>query len=520
MARRNRNGGAQYLDTNVDQSYAGLKRDRLTAGFEDEGDVRFEALSRVEQLLFGLTLPSESPQVIRYNGATSGNPTSAKILMQDQKLDWQNVTVAGSLPADEQMVFLFRNALRSFIYYDPNPTGQQFDYIVHNVDGTTTHNPSNMVGGDYFMPVFSYATPTATSFYQPHGDYFFPGRAEARLGFWCDNSSGDQNAYSALGVEFVNDPLANGAEIQWYNWNGYCWQNADQVATVAGTKIYYTAGPQSGGAYMSFDIKINNIAAVPFTIHIKSGTSPQATGVWCHRSIPNMSELLPIINGVRVNAASVLWTNFSSELAASGKLVSVSVPACLPWSQIAVSQSSLTKLQGYESRQAKTGGYSFLRPDGPADFSFTDDIRPCAFKNSVQTFAAYPLQERSSYVVLSLSVANVDARDTSLQVTHAIEYLTDSKIQEVTFSPYTDSEWTEAIQSCRAIPQHYENKIHFGRIFRKIARIGKKVFNFAKGLAPVLNMIPNPIAQGIGRGIGIADALGAGKLLDLAAGSN
>lgn len=498
---------AKYLDPTVDDSYAAFKSARKRPFDGGEGP-----LTEVEQILFALTLPSEAP-AFRYNGQTTGNPTSAKTLMQDQKLNWQNVTVDGSIPAAEQMVFLFRNPLRAFVYYDANPTGQLFDYIVHNWDGTTTHNPSNMVGGGYFQPVLSYATPTPASTYYPHGDYLFPCEANGRLGFWVDQSAAA--TYASLGVSFAADPGLAGASIQWYNWNGLQWENADQQDTVAGTLDYYNVTPFVGGAYMSLDIKINSAAACPFTIHIKSNAG--ATGVWCHRSIPNISELLPIINGVRVNAASILWTNFSSELQASGKLVSVSVPACLPWTNIAVSQSGLTRLQGYESRQAKTGGYSFLRPDGPDDFKFNNDIRPSTRKGSVLNYAAFPVQERSSYVALALSVANVDARDTSIQITHAIEYLTDSKIQEVAFSEWSDEAWAEAIQKCRTIPQHHENRIHFKSIFRKIARVARGAFRFASRIAPVLSMIPNPITMGIGRGIQMANQFGAGQLLDAAA---
>jgi hypothetical protein len=508
---------AQFLEANAARTYAGLKRNRLTSGFEDAIDTRFDELNSVEQILFGLTLPSEmGGGVLRYNGTTSGLPTSAKTLVQDVKLNWQNVTVNGVLPAEEQMVFLFRNVLRAFVYYDANPGALNFDYIVTNWDGGTAYNAIGVVGGGYTPPSFNFAVPTALSLYQPHGDHFFPCYEQGRLGFWVDNTSagGGTNAYASLGITFAADPGAAGANITWYLWDGVNWAAAVSEDTAAGTLVYYPSVGPVGGAYVSFEIKVNTAAAALYSVHIKSFNGP---GVFCHRSIPNISELLPIINGVRVNAASVLWTNFSAELQASGKLVSVGVASALPWSNLVVSQSNLTKLQGYESRQAKTGGYSFLKPDGPVDFTFTADIRTVPFRGAITTVASFPINERSSYVVLALSVANIDARDTSIQICHAIEYLTNSKIQEVSYSPFTENDWTDAIQRCRRVPQHYENKIHFGKIFRKIARIGKTVFNVAKTVAPLLSMIPNPIAQGIGRGIGIADQMGAGRLLDMAA---
>lgn len=486
---------AKYLTDEVDNVSSLRKRVR-TETSEDE----------VNKILFALTLPSEA-DVIRYTGNTSGNPTSAKTLMQDVKLNWQTVTIDGNIPAAEQMVFLFRNPLRSFIFYDANPSGQTFDYILHNtIDGSTSFaNPDGVTGG-YYKPNFGVGTPNA-SLYQPHGDYIFPGFAQERFGYWCDND-GKGNT-TALGVVFDADPGAGGADIMWYLWDGAQWSMSMARSTTAGVVNYFNAGPPPGGCYMTIDIKLNTNAANAFKIHLKSAIG--AGGIWCHRSIPNISELLPIINGVRVNAVSLLWTNFSSELQASGKLVSVGVAPCLPWSNIAISQSNLTKLQGYESRPAKTGYYGFLKPDGPGDFMMFNDIRTMAWRGSVITFATFPIQERYSYIAASLSVANVDARDTSIQVTHAIEYLTNSKIQEVQDPPYSAASWTAAIQALQNIDQHHENKFHFGQILRGIGKVGKFIF---KGAQIVTKSIPLPMFQGVGKALDMAEGLGANQLFD------
>jgi len=462
--------------------------------------------SDVEAIVFSMALPSEA-EIIRYAGASSGNPTSAKTLMQDVKLNWQNVTLDGNIPAAEQMVFLFRNPLRSFVFYDANPTGRTFDYIIHLNDGSTAYNQISQLGGDFYQPQLSYGTDAGASQYLPHGDYVFPCEHQGRYGYWCDNDG--KGGDNSIHVIFDADPTVGGAIIDWYIWNGAIWEMVNADVAVA-LQLDYHSGPPVGGAYMSFDIKIVAAAAANFTVHLKT-TPAQAGGCWCHRTIPNISELLPIINGVRVNAASLLWTNFSSELEASGKIVSVSVAPCLPWSNIAISQSNLTKLQGYESRQAKTGYYGFLKPDGPGDFEMHDDIRQLAFRGSTATFGSYPVIERYSYIAVALSVANTNARDTSIQVTHAVEYLTNSKIQEVQDPPYSSVAWAQAIEALRKVDQHHENKFHFKKILRGIGKIGKKVFQVGSAIA---HAVPLPMFQGAAKVFDMEEDMGATRLLD------
>lgn len=485
---------AKYL-TNEPGNYEAL-RSRLRPSDDNN----------VEKIVFACALPSES-EVIRYNGDASGIPTSAKTLMQDVKLNWDNSTVDKAIPAAEMMVFLFRNALRSFVYYDHNEANLPFEYRIYEPGGGYEFDYGGQVGGDMLFLDGSYAKPITP--YQPHGEFLFPANCNGYPGYWCD-ADGRANRTTGLSVTFDADPGAAGATIQWCYWTGTQWQGLLTTDTAAGVLTYQNSGPYPGGQYGTIRIRINNIAAAKFRVSLKTlfANSP---GIWCQRSIPNMSELLPIIQGLRVNAASVLWTNFSPDLYESGKIVSVTVSRCLPWSNIAISQSNLTKLQGYESRQAKSGYYGFLKPDGPNDFMLTADITTDARRGTNAQYGWFNPMERSTYIAVAYNVASTQGRDTSIQVTHSIEYLTNSKIQEVAFSQYTEEEWVQAIQQLREIPEHHENKFHFKKLLRRIGRIGKKIFKVAK---TITGAIPLPMFQVVNRGLQMAEDMGAVQGLD------
>lgn len=488
-------GGAKFLYNGPPQDYLALKTKVMSGVGGDD--------AAVAQLVAALSLPSEMPAP-RYNGDASCIPTSAKSLTQDVKYNWQDAASDGAVPATEAWVFLFRSALRSFVFYDHNAAAATFKYnVINAADNTDTFiyavnaGPQPLVG--------KWATPT--SIYQPHGEFLFPGYAQGKFGWWCDNDGFGKT--SAPKITYAADPGADGAEFMFYNWNGYCWEPQETIKTAVGVLTYQPAGPYNGGGYMTVDVKVNNAAASTFKVSIEpTGAAP---GVWCHRPIPGIAELLPIIQGVRVNAASVLWTNTSAELYESGKIVSVNVSRALPWTNIAVNQSNLTLLQGYESRLAKTGYYGFLKPDGPKDFKLRKDITTMAPRGSANTAAYFPLEERSTYIAVAWNVALTTARDTTVQVCHAVEYLTNSKIQEVTYSPYTEAQWVQAIQALRTIPQHHENKLHFKSILRGIGKIGKFLF---KGAQIVTHAVPLPMFQAVGQGLDMAENLGATQLLD------
>jgi hypothetical protein len=486
-------GGAKFLYDGPARNFVNFKNERIG-----------EAGSDVGALVAALSLPSEFPAP-RFNGDASCIPTAVKALTQDVKINWETSVSAGAVPAAEAWCFVFRNALRSFIFYDHNPAGTNYNYeLISSFDGTTTFNVA--VNASAQQLYAKWATPSTA--YHPHGDILFPGYAQGKYGWWCDNDG--QGNTTAMKITYTADPGADGAEFQFMNWNGFQWEPQETIKTAAGVLTYQPAGPYNGGGYVALDVLIKNAAASVFKVAITK-TGATCPGVWCHRPIASITELLPIIQGIRINAGSILWSNTSAELYESGKIVSVNVSRSLPWTNIAVDQDNLTLLQGYESRLAKTGYYGFLKPDGPKDFKLRNDVTTLAPRGATATAAYFPLVERSTYLAVAWNVSTTTARDTTAQICHTVEYLTNSKIQEVDYSHFTEQQWIDAIQELRTIPQHHENKFHFKNILRGIGKVGKFLF---KGAQIVSKAVPLPMFQAVGQGLDMAESLGANQLFD------
>jgi len=410
---------------------------------------------RVSQIVETLVFP-DTTDPIRYNNDVSSQPTACKTLSQDFKLNWASATVDRNLPATEVMVFLFRECARAVVFYDNNPGNLLFTYAMA---GSYACNP----GGVAFAALPPFAT--ASSAYIPHGTTLYPAMADGYAGWWCDN---DGVGNSHLQVTFNLPATLVGGYIQWMQWNGQGWAVAEQTALVNGTATYNGTVVGTGGAYMH--ARITNASTATATQYTLSLVSTTACSVWCHRPVSNLDTLLNIVQGVRTLTASVLWNNYSSELDESGKTVAVSCPPGLPWSTIASSQSNLTSLAGYKSLLAKQGYYGFLRIDDTADLDFDLDVGIRPFRASTQGFATYDLRSSKSYIAVCMSVASTSARDTSITVTHAVEYRTTSKIQEVRkpYIPgvegYSAYEWSQAIQKLADIPQHNVSSVTWRQI--------------------------------------------------------
>lgn len=409
----------------------------------------------VKNLLETLVFPSEGA-TIRYNDGASSTPSAARVLSQELNLNWATATVDRNIPATEQMVFLFRDPLRATIFYDHNPSRSNFTYQLYDADfNDTTFYTSGA------STILNFAWGTCTTAYQPHGPRLFPLRQNGQTGIWCDN---DGTNFSTLQFTVDDATAIAGDSFNCYYWTGNSWLVSQMFYGINGAATYTMTGLTNipvGGAYFSVvfnKAKTSSVSSMTVSLVCGSGTGPS---VWCHRPISNIIELLPIVESVRVVAASLRWINDSPQLDESGKIVSVCVAPTHPWSQVAVSQSNLTQINGYKTRQAKMGLHTYLKPAAQDD-SFTYNgkgiVKNTAPGSSIVS-TSFKSTGNSPYVVASMNVANTNARDTSVTVTHAIEFITDSKIQECRMPDASVETWNKALALLAPLPQHNDADI-------------------------------------------------------------
>lgn len=418
---------------------------------------------RVSQIVETLVFPDENDP-IRYNNDVSSQPTACKTLTQDFKIDWQAATTDKQLPATDTMIFLFRHPARALIKYDNNASGAVFQYRIPNSAGSYTFTFE--AGATNVRLQGGPADQNST--YQPHGTQLYPALEDGRIGYWCDN---DGTNYSTIRLNFSGTlTTMTGGAMTAYVWNGACWEFWDTVLFANTVATYTFAAPPVGGAYMAVDVTIGSTATTASFIATVIVISASGPGVWCHISVPQLNQLVPIMQGARVLAAGVKWQNYASDLDESGKVVAVNVSPGQPWQQLTVSQNSLSLLQGYKTLLAKNGYRGFLKIDDETDVEFQQDVGTYAYRGNTIGFAAFPLRERSSYLAVCMSVAATAGRQTSITVSHALEYQTNSKIQETRpphtpgVQGYTYDEWTVAIQKLAEIPQHHGSETTWRKI--------------------------------------------------------
>lgn len=445
----------------------------------------------VRNIIGGLTLPEVFKECPRFNGVGSGKATVAKTLKQEFDLTWPS-TGQLNLPPNEQQIFQFRNLLRNLIYaYRQCPT-YVYDWLSPkgllnwdlNVKGTTR--------GD--SGCWAYADPASSA--QPHGTKLFPGRGKGRFGIWVDNDGGGAQKFNiAFVVGTGATPPDAGTYVVSNYWTGRDWAPLDSH-TFTGLDSFYQSKAPPGGAYMNWDVYAPaggfTVANLQFLI---SSVSVAPSDVWAHRPVTNIDELLPIIEGVRVNGAVAWMRNEAPQLYEQGKIVGADVSKAVPWSNVATGSVAVQAMDEYYSGPAQVGAYGFLTPDDEEDFQMTNDVSITALKASTQNLASFPLQERSPYITLCASVGdqNSNSRKFTLISWTMVEYLSNSKVQAKENSKYSEKDWDIAIEYMKKMRQIYENKFHIEDIFEAISNFGAPI---SQAAAEVLRFFPQTAAIG------------------------
>lgn len=449
------------------------------------------APKNVQNIIGALTLPEVFKQCPRYNGAGSGKATVAKTLKQEFSLTWGN-SAATQLPANEMQIFTFRNLLRALIYYYRQcPT---YDYAWQNPANNLTW--TILTFGKTILNSSCWAAPFLGA--QPHGTKLFPGRGKGHTGIWVDNDGTNPATFRLLfEVGAVPTPPGANTQVTSRYWTGKDWAiNKTSVMAAGDTRVDHTA--PIGGAYMFFEVDApaaGIAAGVVGEIHV---FTTAASDVWAHRAVSNIDELLPIIQGARVNGSVAWLRNESPEQYEQGKILGSDVAKTVPWQNIAGGSAQIMNIDEYYSGDAKVGAYGFITPDDEEDFQMTDDVVTYTKTGSVFNPTSFPLKDRSPYVsmVVSTGDQNSQSRTFTFVSWHMIEYYSNSPIQQKEDSDYTPEEWQAAIEFMKHMEQIYENKFHISQIFDAIARYGGPI---SQAAAEILKVFPQtaPLAQAI-----------------------
>jgi hypothetical protein len=408
--------------------------------------------SEVVDLTTSLIFPDNKPP-LRYNDGVAAQSTAAQTLTQDINLNWGTAVTDRAIPASNMQVFLFRDPLRSLIYYDHNVSRQTFRYLIRSTADGQEFYPVSGPNTGFWVPG---GRATADGTYQPHGPVLYPVNCGGVPGYWCDY---DGEHRSHLEIDLDDATTVAGGVINWFFWTGQQWSLWQSRAMFNGAQVYgMTINPPPGGAYMAVSISFpDGTSATQIEGYrlVCDGTGP---AVWCHRACPGIDDTLPVVQNYRCVAAAMKWLNESATLDESGRVIAATVPPGIPWSNIAGGFDSLNVINGYRVAQAKKGYYGFTRPTEHG-LEWSDNIVRSAVKGSTATNQWSDFMPADPYLTVCMAVSKADARDTSVTVTHMIEFMSVNRGQEIRLPEFSEQAWTHAIARLARAINHYHAEV-------------------------------------------------------------
>jgi hypothetical protein len=429
-----------------------------------------------------LALPHELGP-IRVADAYSGDATAISKPFHD--FTFSQVLGAPQLDANTWMAFVFRCSERSLVYWDDNTGNETYTYnlIGPGVDQTAPSSTPSLVpvlnGTPYTPPdeelpmPFTYATPAST--YAPHGPCLFAGSTlkgnPALRFFWLDQGTTD----NPTTITFTS---AGTAVLTSFAINAYMWTPTQVIAF--GAELMVTdPWPIFQSGYYAFTYVCNSTSGGTLTIAAQITGS---TGVWSHHATTNYYDSASAFQGVRIPAASILFTNTSSELNVNGQICGLQSPLGKDWqSYLNGSRSYGTLATAAQAREGKfqKGRYGFLKIQHPKDLDYQENI-DC--QNGVLWDSHYPLHsDDASFLVLAAN-GNLSASGNPIQtgrliVTHHQEWHTTSQLFEQREGDYPPNAYEEGVMFLKHMEQWHENPLHWADIWNGIKNAGRSVLN-------------------------------------------
>jgi len=391
------------------------------------------------------------------------------------------------LPTTDYVIFVFRDPLRSTVAFDANnglvlakyqmsiydefSEVYTFDAVFNNALGDTTRTD---VDSNYYQS-------TNPGGYAPHGNFWYPGKDNV------GNESGefywyDLNTELSLGVQ-INQLTGVGA---YFNMDLDKWDNGkihpaalNATASVSSTQVM-TIG-ESG--YYRLRVCFTNTQVPGDNVNLTVDWDNHKEAVWAHQCMPFFDENILSVEDPRTLGVSVLATNVSADLDASGKVVGVQLKRDQAWFDN-TSFDFLTKKSNAEaSLPAKTGIYGFLRPEDDDCFKMSSSYE---IEQGIVARSGYPLRPESEYLCVALSIINPNGRDFRITTAYAVDYSTSDTWRPTGKQRPAPGIFAKAVFSTNQFKQWHENPLHFGDIFdfvKKVAGGVSKYGNKAVGLA-------------------------------------
>jgi hypothetical protein len=447
---------------------------------------RRAAASHVEQLMLGLMVPAECPNL---RAPTTDMPRTSVLTTRDVYVASTPTGTADGFVTGDMVVIFFGQPGRTVLVFSPGGSTEQ--YAVYFPDGTSawTLNTAGTLG----IGTWKFDT-----FWDAQGCYLSTGTLHGpslALGF----SSGFGYVFMDSGDTLqLTTPAAWGTATGTVGFSFWKYVGQGMVPKsissitqplTAGTMQMVIFGPTTPGYYIAklerIDVTANTVPDFS-GVTVKLNVLGKSTGRWhhyCNSDIdikqsgdPNIGE------DCRVVSASCLVTNTTSVMNAQGTVIAARVRDTLGFDVTAV---KLGRMAEKYTGRAATGCYTF-REFSIEDEPFTSCVTGGVEVNS-NTLPRFDLDVDEFVHLMEFTNPNASTAPNAYEISVdlTIEFRTDLSRYNKEVSKFNYNELILARQMINARPEwFYENPVHMKDIYGFIKKVGAAAARGVQTIAP------------------------------------
>lgn len=421
----------------------------------------------------------------RFSDGYTSEPTAVAAPFDRFDASWDGQPDSlGKLPDSDNIAFLFRDPLRNLVVSTRCPTGQTGLYqamVIGDDDIPSLVFDFEFVAQeptDVPIPIW---VPGAEGTYpfRPHGAILYTGKApNADQDFiWLDTGAK---------VNFFGSCSAGDVTLTLNYWDG------DKISkNFASVTATVAAGVFNAGGFVGIDLGSAEWAAVPagyYSFGVSTSANPllncgltvmygdvvtepttENMLVMAHRALPHYENEFPSIEGIRILGGSLMYSNTEAPLERQGKIRAKQLPEGTDWQDYVTSADTIGKLPQSYVTEAKNGAYGWIKPAKELDFTKLHVISKNVDLNIVSS--GYPLKPEHSFLVMRVTITNVDGRDGFWTTCTPVEYTSLSSWRVLAPPRTPHSTYINAMEKLKDVVQFHDNPIHFREIISNIGQL-------------------------------------------------
>lgn len=382
-----------------------------------------------------------------------------------------------------------RNPLCAFIEWNSNPTFQHAVYQAQFLDPIANSMISldNCIQmGSQNIP-FQYFESVPSQPFQPHGPTLYAADADDAKVVYLDGTTAHPTIVTFTAMLGTTFKAAD--TITYRNWNGSAWRAVSTVTRTTTTTFVISI---NGSGYFGFWFGSNTPDPPANSVTISAQFDISCACMGFH-PLPHFDDIAASIEGIRVNAASLMITPHPALLYEGGQCAGVQLPAGVDWQDMFTNNDPFTTIS--EDANAvvmplKGGLFGFHKPTDATDFQLTT---PVTVRGTEIWAYSNPVSPPGGWLVVAASVGLVDGAYPSglcyVSACYGVEFRS-LNVWFTTLPPqHTVEAFDTALRILRDVPQWHENPTHIRDIMKAIATKGRVALRLAPSILKVLAML-------------------------------